>query len=102
MNANGYSADLQKVYRNSNWLESSGTGAMIRIGDLVPYEERPRRSSWVAAGEASSKGVFNAKHQICFSVGAFGGDYSTKADGLLPKCFLKLVLKYFGSENPTR
>jgi hypothetical protein len=34
----GYSADLQKVYRNSNWLESIGTGAMIRKGDQVSYE----------------------------------------------------------------
>lgn len=38
MNANGYSADLQRVYRNSNWLESIGTGAMIRKGDQVSYE----------------------------------------------------------------
>ena len=34
----GYSADLQKVYRNSNWLESIGTGAMIRKGDQVSFE----------------------------------------------------------------
>lgn len=38
MNANGYSFDLQRVYRNSNWLESIGTGAMIRKGDQVSYE----------------------------------------------------------------
>ena len=38
MNANGYSADLQRVYRNSNWLESIGTGAMTRKGDQVSYE----------------------------------------------------------------
>lgn len=34
----GYSLDLQKRYRNSAWLTSIGTGAMIRSGDDVGYE----------------------------------------------------------------
>ncbi len=34
----GYSLDLQKRYRNSDWLKSIGTGAMIRSGDDVTYE----------------------------------------------------------------
>jgi hypothetical protein len=34
----GYSLDLQKRYRNSDWLISIGTGAMIRSGDNVGYE----------------------------------------------------------------
>lgn len=34
----GYSLDLQKRYRKSKWLESIGTGAMIRTGDQVGYE----------------------------------------------------------------
>jgi len=34
----GYSLGLQKRYRNSHWLESVGTGAMIRAGDSVNYE----------------------------------------------------------------
>ncbi|MCU0336309.1 MAG: type IV toxin-antitoxin system AbiEi family antitoxin [Sediminibacterium sp.] len=34
----GYSFDLQKRYRKSQWLESIGTGAMIRKGDKVGYE----------------------------------------------------------------
>jgi len=34
----GYSLDLQKAYRRSRWLESIGTGAMIRTGDAVSYE----------------------------------------------------------------
>jgi hypothetical protein len=34
----GYSLDLQKRYRKSRWLESIGTGAMIRTGDHVNYE----------------------------------------------------------------
>lgn len=33
----GYSLDLQKRYRKSQWLESIGTGAMIRSGDDVDY-----------------------------------------------------------------
>lgn len=38
MKENGYSPDLQRIYRNSNWLESIGNGAMIRKGDSVTYE----------------------------------------------------------------
>lgn len=34
----GYSFELQKRYRKSGWLESIGTGAMIRAGDNVGYE----------------------------------------------------------------
>jgi len=34
----GYSFNLQKRYRKSGWLESIGTGAMIRAGDHVGYE----------------------------------------------------------------
>lgn len=34
---NGYSPELQKRYRKSNWLTSIGTGAMVRSGDEVNY-----------------------------------------------------------------
>lgn len=34
----GYSLDLQKRYRQSNWFKSIGTGAMIRTGDTIGYE----------------------------------------------------------------
>jgi len=34
----GYSFDLQKRYRKSRWLDSIGSGAMIRTGDVVGYE----------------------------------------------------------------
>lgn len=37
LSENGYSYDLQKSYRESNWLTSIGTGAMIRSGDEVGY-----------------------------------------------------------------
>ena len=33
----GYSLDLQKRYKKSNWLESIGTGALKRTGDDVDY-----------------------------------------------------------------
>lgn len=33
----GYSYDLQKAYRKSNWLTSIGSGAMVRSGDTVNY-----------------------------------------------------------------
>jgi len=34
----GYSLDLQKRYRKSDWFTTIGTGAMIRSGDDVGYE----------------------------------------------------------------
>ena len=37
LESNGYSYDLQKTYRKSNWLTSIGSGAMIRSGDEVGY-----------------------------------------------------------------
>lgn len=37
LNRIGYSFDLQKRYRKSNWLKSIGTGAMKRTGDDVTY-----------------------------------------------------------------
>lgn len=33
----GYSLDLQKRYKKSQWFESIGTGALIRHGDQVDY-----------------------------------------------------------------
>lgn len=33
----GYSLDLQKQYRKSQWFESIGTGALVRHGDQVDY-----------------------------------------------------------------
>jgi len=38
LNEKGYSPALQQRYRNSNWLDSIGKGAMIRTGDKVGYE----------------------------------------------------------------
>jgi hypothetical protein len=34
----GYSLNLQKYYRKSHWLQSIGTGALVRAGDTVGYE----------------------------------------------------------------
>lgn len=34
----GYSYDLQRRYKKSNWLRSIGVGAMIRMNDSVSYE----------------------------------------------------------------
>ena len=33
----GYSSDLLKRYRSSDWLESIGTGANIRAGDSIEW-----------------------------------------------------------------
>lgn len=37
LNEQGYSPDLQKQYRKSQWYRSIGTGALIREGDQVDY-----------------------------------------------------------------
>jgi hypothetical protein len=34
----GYSLSLQQRYRSNHWLDSIGSGAMIRMGDEVSYE----------------------------------------------------------------
>src|ERR1700733_8612629 len=34
----GYSFDLQKRYRENKWLQSIGSGAMIRFGEKVEFE----------------------------------------------------------------
>ena len=38
LTANGYSASLQQRYRQSKWLESIGSGSMVRAGDKIAYE----------------------------------------------------------------
>ncbi len=38
MSQNGFSLDLQRQYRKSNWFESIGSGAMVRKGDEVTVE----------------------------------------------------------------
>jgi len=37
LNRQGYSLDLQKQYRKSQWFDSIGTGALVRNGDQVDY-----------------------------------------------------------------
>lgn len=37
LHGQGYSPGLLRTYRNSNWLESIGNGAMVRAGDLIDY-----------------------------------------------------------------
>ncbi len=37
LTSQGYNLDLQKHYKKSGWLESIGTGAVIRDGDTIDY-----------------------------------------------------------------
>lgn len=37
LSTRGYSLDLQKRYRGSQWFDSIGTGALIRHSDQVDY-----------------------------------------------------------------
>lgn len=77
---NGYSADLQKVYRKNNWLESIGTGAMIRKGDQVSYEGavyalQKQANSSVHPGGRSALSLLGRAHFLelsSFNVFLFG------------------------------
>jgi hypothetical protein len=67
MKENGYSPELQKVYRNSNWLESIGRGAMIRKGDQVSYEGalyamQKQAGSSIHPGGKSALGLLGKAH----------------------------------------
>ena len=37
LNEQGYSFDLQKRYKQTQWLESIGTGALKRTNDTITY-----------------------------------------------------------------
>lgn len=38
LTGNGYSNQLLNRYEKSRWLDSIGTGALVRAGDQVGYE----------------------------------------------------------------
>lgn len=88
----GYSLDLQKRYKKSNWLKSIGTGAMIRAGDHVSYEGaiyslQQEGGSAVHPGGKTALGLLGMSHYLEFapqSVTVFGGKTES-----LPKWFKK-------------
>ena len=77
----GYSLDLQKRYRKSNWLLSIGTGAMIRIGDNVNYEGalhslQQQGDSSIHPGGKTALSLLGKSHYLEFSnkkITLFGG-----------------------------
>ena len=81
----GYSQELQKRYRNSNWLESIGSGAMKRASDQVTYEGAlyalQRQSNMtVHAGGKTALAFHGLSHYLQFStkqVTVFGGKTET-------------------------
>lgn len=65
----GYSFDLQKRYRKSGWLESVGSGAMIRAGDGVGYEGglyalQAQAGSFVHVGGRSALSLLGRAHYL--------------------------------------
>ena len=52
----GYSLDLQKRYKKSQWFDSIGTGALIRHADDVDYLGRHLCSANSAGSLCSSSG----------------------------------------------
>ena len=81
LSKNGYSPDLQKRYRKSNWLKSIGTGAMIRSGDEVNYEGALRSlqqqdNSSIHPGGKTALSLLGKSHYLQFStksITLFGG-----------------------------
>lgn len=68
----GYSPDLQKRYRKSKWLESIGTGAMIRAGDQVGYEGaiyalQQQSGSKVHPGGKTALSLLGKAHYLVFA-----------------------------------
>ena len=86
----GYTLDLQKRYKKSGWLESLGTGAMIRSGDSVNYlggiyALQIQAGSSVHVGGRTALSLQKQGHYIEMSVGRivlFGGNQEN-----LPKWF---------------
>ena len=78
----GYSLELQKRYRKSKWLESIGTGAMIRTGDRVTYEGgvyalQRQASSSIHPGAKTALSLLGKSHYLDLStkkVTLFGGE----------------------------
>ena len=77
----GYSLDLQKRYRKSNWLQSIGTGAMIRTGDKVTYEGalyalQQQSNSSIHLGGKTALSMLGKSHYLELSIKSitlFGG-----------------------------
>ncbi|MBE2191089.1 MAG: type IV toxin-antitoxin system AbiEi family antitoxin [Alphaproteobacteria bacterium] len=77
----GYSLDLQKYYKKSNWLTSLGTGASIRTGDKVDYfgglyALQTQAGLSVHVGGRTALSLMGRGHYVDFSGGRtvlFGG-----------------------------
>ncbi|SEO16059.1 transcriptional regulator with AbiEi antitoxin N-terminal domain [bacterium A37T11] len=91
MTANGYSLDLQRQYRKSNWFESIGNGAMKRVGENVSlvgalYSLQKQLGLAVHIGGISALGMQGKAHYLAM------GEHKTSLfcpTGMyLPKWFL--------------
>ncbi|MDX5584728.1 MAG: type IV toxin-antitoxin system AbiEi family antitoxin [Aureibaculum sp.] len=88
----GYSLDLQQRYKKSDWLQSIGTGAMIRSGEKVGYEGaiyalQVQSDSNIHPGGKTALAMQGKTHYLEFSsqkVMIFGGKGEK-----LPMWFLK-------------
>lgn len=77
----GYSLDLQKRYKKSNWLESLAPGALIRMYDNVTYEGGIHALQYqsgmsIHPGGKTALGMLGLSHYLEFSqklVTLFGG-----------------------------
>lgn len=100
----GYSPDLQKRYRKSQWLESIGTGAMARAGDAVDYYGalyalQNQAGLHVHPGGRTAMSLLGKAHYLELSPARavlFGGAAET-----LPKWFRdhdwKIAIEYYSS-----
>ncbi|HTN38659.1 MAG TPA: type IV toxin-antitoxin system AbiEi family antitoxin [Arachidicoccus sp.] len=66
---NGYSYDLQKSYRNGNWLMSIGTGAMIRPNEKASFEGavyalQNQTGTYIHPGGRTALSLLNKAHYL--------------------------------------
>lgn len=88
----GYSLDLQKQYRKSQWFDSIGTGALVRHGDQVDYlggvyALQTQLGLWVHPAGKTALSMHGKAHYLEMAlnrVQLFGG-----ADDSLPLWFKK-------------
>lgn len=88
----GYSPDLQKYYRNSGWLKSWGTGAMVRSGEDPGFEGavyalQSQSSLSIHPGGRTALSILGKAHYLELSTSQFwlfGGE-----DERLPAWFSK-------------
>src|SRR5699024_3744298 len=104
LGANGYSSQLLNRYKNSNWIENVGVGAVKRFGDDISiegalYALQKQAESTIHIGGKSALSLQGKAHYLQFSatkIQLFGGK-NEKLPSRLIHYPWKAELQYFSS-----